>query len=303
MRVCVFGAGALGSALGALLTKANEVVLVGREQHVRAIARHGLQLTGARRTNVRVRAYTGVRGLEPPELLIITTKAYDTASAVASCRSLVDDQTMVLTLQNGLGNLELLRDWRGRKAFGGTTTMGATLRAPGRVRIAALGRTVIGADLDPQGARAISRAFGASGIPVSVSRNIQGELWSKAIVNSCINPLTAILRVRNGRLLESEVLIHLMREVCRECEEVARASGIQLPPRAGWARVLSVAKETATNISSMLRDVELGRRTEIEFLNGAFCRLGSEMGVETPLNSVLAAMVSSLERHSHPQKG
>jgi 2-dehydropantoate 2-reductase len=303
MRICIFGAGSLGSALGGILSRKNDVALIGRRPNMSAIRKNGLRLLGDRTATVRPAAYEMIRSLDPPELLIISTKAFDTEKAVTSCRSWADDGTMVLTLQNGLGNLEMLRSWKRARAFGGTTTMGANLVSPGVVRISGLGRFVLGSDLDREGAGRIASALRSCGLSVSLSDDIEGAIWSKAIVNACINPTAAVLRVVNGKLLESAVISHFMRDVCSECELVAVASGIGLPRKSMFARVQSVCRSTSSNISSMLQDVMHGRRTEIEQINGAFSRAGDELGLSTPLNDALVAMVTSLSSTSRREKG
>lgn len=303
MRICVFGAGSLGSALGALLSKGNDVTLVGRRPHMDSIRRSGLRVTGDRAFKAQVGASETVRGLEEPDLLIISTKAYDTQEAVRICRAeFRSDDMMALTLQNGLGNLELLRSWKGSKAFGGTTTMGAALSGSGRVHLSGLGRTVIGSDMDRVGSRRIASAFSAGGIPVSPCENIQGEIWAKTIVNACINPVSAILGVPNGRLLDSRPIFELLVGICEEGEQVADAVGIELPIRRLISRVRRVCAETSKNRSSMLRDIELGRRTEIREINGAICRNGRESGVPAPLNLAMCAIVQALEQSERGER-
>ncbi len=303
MLISIFGAGSLGSALGGLLAGTNEVALIGRHAHVDEIRRNGLALVGDRTRSVRPVAVESVGDLVPPELLIITTKAFDTEEAIRMCRSWTDKKTAVLTLQNGLGNLELLRAWKCSRAFGGTTTMGATLLSPGRVKVSGIGKTVIGADLDPAGAAMVARVFSKAGIPAAVRNDVTREIWAKAVVSACINPVTAVLRVPNGKLLVSPILSRFIREVCQECIEVARSEGIGLSSASMYARVRAVARDTSRNLSSMLQDVEHGNRTEINQINGAFCRTGRDKGIPTPLNSALVAMVDSLEGVSRRQKG
>ncbi|MCX6658005.1 MAG: 2-dehydropantoate 2-reductase [Euryarchaeota archaeon] len=303
MRISIFGAGSLGSALGGLLAGTNEVSLIGRHPNVDEIRRNGLTLVGDRTRSVRLEAAESVRDLAPPELLIVTTKAYDTEETVRICKPWTDKETMVLTLQNGLGNLELLRAWKGTSAFGGTTTMGATLVSPGRVRVSGIGKTVIGADMDPTGAAMLARVFSKAGIPATARNDISREIWAKAVVSACINPVTAVLRVPNGKLLDSPILSRFIREVCQECIEVACSEGIRLSSASMYARVRVVARDTSRNLSSMLQDVEQGNRTEIGQINGAFCRTGGDRGIPTPLNNALVAMVGSLESVARPQKG
>jgi 2-dehydropantoate 2-reductase len=294
MEICIFGAGSLGSALGGILSGKNEVTLIGRKANMSAVRRSGLKLIGDWDTTVQLKALETVRGLEPPELVIITTKAYDTADAVRSCRPWTDEGTMVLTLQNGLGNLELLRKWKRAKAFGGTTTIGANLLSPGTVRVSGLGRTVIGSDVDPDGARAIVSAFKSCGLLAEDEENISEAIWSKAIVNACINPIAAVLRVPNGKLIESSVISHLMKDVSLECEAVARGAGVGVFSGSMYSRARAVCRDTRKNVSSMLQDVLRGRRTEIGQINGAICYLGNRYGISTPLNDALVAMISPM---------
>ena len=303
MNICIFGAGSLGSALGGLLAGRHEVTMVARRENVLAIRRHGLRLVGDVGLRVEPVCVEKVDGLEPPRLLIVCTKAYDTQNAVDACRHFVDEDTMVLTLQNGLGNLEILRKWRKNRAFGGTTTMGAALVSPGIVRVSGLGVAVIGSDLDASGAIEIASAFESSGLPARVRRDIISEIWAKAIVNACINPMTSILRVSNGRLLSGPTISRFMREVSIECEHVTRAEEINLPQEEMYSRVQSVCRNTSNNLSSMLQDIMNGRHTEIQQINGVFCSTGRRSGIPTPLNDTLVASVSSLENFSRKEKG
>jgi 2-dehydropantoate 2-reductase len=303
MRICIFGAGSLGSALGGMLADKNEVVLIGRKEHVNAVQKDGLRMLGDRAGTVHLNARETVNGLASPELLIISTKAYDTKEAIGILRRWVDDDTMVLTLQNGLGNLEQIRSWKEEKAFGGTTTMGAALISPGTVRLSGLGKTIIGSDEDPRGASRIVSAFTSCGLPARTSRDMIGVIWTKAMVNACINPTAAVLRVPNGKLTESGVVARFMRDVGRECELVAAASGINSAHVDVYRRVRAVCKGTAENTSSMLQDVQNGRRTEIDEINGAFCSLGDKVGVPTPLNDALVAMIQSLASQKSSEKG
>ncbi|HEX9907815.1 MAG TPA: 2-dehydropantoate 2-reductase [Thermoplasmata archaeon] len=303
MRVCVFGAGSLGSAIGGLLSAKNEVVLVGRRPHVLAVRRNGLEMRGDVRRRVVVDARENVDGLPSPDLLLIATKAYDTKNAVSICRRWAGESTMVLTLQNGLGNLEILREWKKSRAYGGTTTLGANLTEPGVVRLSGLGKTVIGSDLDEQNAAWLARNFSSSGIPTTVSRDIGREIWEKAVVSASINPTTAILRIRSGRLLESDFTRRFIEEVALESVRVAVAHGLPLRSKEVLSRIRAVAKDTAGNRSSMLQDVERGRKTEISMINGSIARTALLEGVAAPLNSALTVIVEELERQTAHGKG
>lgn len=295
MRICVFGAGALGSAFGGLLADQNDVFLIARRAHVEAIRKRGLVLQGSTRRTVRLQAFTDIADVHPPELLLVTTKAYDTSDAIAECRDWVTDGTAVLTLQNGIGNFELLRDWKGDKTFGGSTTLGSTMMSPGKVRVSGLGQTVIGSESDSYFSKRIVRILADSGIPSRFTRDVHAEIWAKAIVNACINPITAILRVPNGMLLHDKALSRFVLEVSKECERTAMVNGIELPRSIMYPRVRAVARDTSKNLSSMLQDVMKGRRTEIDQINGVICKLSEAHGLDAPLNRTLVALVQSLE--------
>ena len=303
MRICIFGAGALGSAVGGILASKHDVSLVCRRSHSSAMKKNGLRITGLANKLVRVPSFERIEDAPPADLLMITVKAFDTATAIESCRTVVDGSVRVLTLQNGLGNLELLREWKGSKSFGGTTTIGARYVGPGVVELSGFGRTVIGGDRDLTWARRIAEAFSESGIEASVKKDIAREIWSKVVVSACINPLTAILKVPNGTLLVSPTISRLVSEVVKECVRVSTAEGHRLSERASIAHVRWVAKNTSGNRSSMLQDVENGKRTEISMINGAICRCAERRGIPVPLNSSLVAIVESLERANLSEKG
>lgn len=286
----------MGSALGGILSTRHEVTLVGRRENMDAVREHGLRLSGEVNMVARVNARETVEGMEEPDLIVLTTKAYHTRAVVDALRLMPWAKPSVITFQNGLGNLEVLRGWKGSMAFGGTTTIGANLPEPGAVRISGLGLTVVGSDLDVEGARRIADAIDACGPRVEIAEDIHREIWSKAIVNACINPLTAILKVPNGRLLDSQTICHLMSDVCEECESVARAAGVLASGYGVFERVKAVARDTAENRSSMLRDIETGRRTEISHINGMICKTGSHHEVAVPLNRALVNIVRALEK-------
>jgi len=287
----------MGSAVGALLAEDHEVVLIGRKANIDRVRQNGLRLHGAVNRDVMIDARETVSDLSPPDLLIVATKAYSTQSVIEACMDWVADDTVVLTLQNGLGNLEKLRDWRGTRAIGGTTTMGALMTEPGVIQVASLGSTFIGAEVDAEAAETIASVLAAAGMPTKVTVDIQAELWAKATINACINPVTAILRVANGEIVRVKSLSMLVRDISQECEAVADACGIRLPYESMYQQATAVAEKTASNRSSMLRDIELGRRTEIQSINGHICLAGLHTHVPTPINNALVAMVESLGYH------
>jgi 2-dehydropantoate 2-reductase len=298
MKVLIFGAGALGSLLGAFLTGKHAVMLVGRQDHVDAIQREGLRVEGVRTMQVQPAAATSAPEDDAPDLVLVTVKAYDTGAAIESLQSVVGTRTTVVTAQNGLGNLEALRDaFPGRPVLAAVTTYGAMLAGPGRVLYTGRGDVLVGGttrELDAAGR--VARAFRDAGLQALGLPDIRGPLWQKAIVNAAINPLSALQRKPNGALLDDADVLARMRSIAEEGAAVARALKVALPERDTFAVVQRVARATAANRSSMLQDVEKGRRTEIEQINGAIVREGSRLGVPTPENARVLDEVKALSR-------
>lgn len=311
-RIVVMGAGAVGSLFGGLLAKAGyDVTLVGRGPHIEAIRRRGLRIEGLTRATVRP-----LLGPRPPcsgtgtgrvallastrapegDLVLLTVKSYDTARALQSVR--LSRGGAVLTLQNGVGNAERVAARFGpRRTLAGVTSCGALLAGPGRVVHTGRGPTVVGgwSESPTCSPRTVAALFNGAGIPTKVSRNIRAELWRKVAVNAAINPLTALTGMRNRAVAENPGLRSLAEGIVEEAERVARLRRIPLGPGLR-KRVLEVARKTGANRSSMLRDVERGRRTEIDAITGALLREAERAGVEASANRALYELVKGLER-------
>lgn len=306
LKVGVVGAGAMGSLFGGHLSAAgHEVWLVDIwAEHVDTINHLGLQIvepSGDERV-VRPRAVTDPQPVGPCDIVLVLVKSYHTKQAAASLAPLLAPSTVVLTLQNGLGNIDVLTEKVPRnQLMAGITGQGANILGPGRIHHAGSGETVIG-ELDGAVTERLQRlvdAFTGAGLPTSATTDVQGVVWAKLLVNIAINPLTAILRVRNGRLLEIPEAVEIMREAVQEGLAVASRAGVHVPLADPWEHVLDVAVRTAANRSSMLQDVDRGRRTEIDALSGAVVGEGSRLGLETPVNLTLARLVRCLEQLGH----
>lgn len=301
MRIVVVGPGAIGSLFAALLSEGgHEVALLGhRAGPVSVINAKGLTVLreGTLRT-VPVRATTRASELGTPDLVLMCVKAYATRQASADVAPAVGANTAVLTLQNGLGNVETMASVFGQeKVLAGVTSHGATLLTPGLVRHAGEGETALG-ELDGRETdrlRAVVEGFRQAGVRVQVSQAVRSLIWGKVVVNCAINPLTAILRVENGKLLASERARELMAAAALEAVAVARVLGIEVPYGDPVARAEEVARLTAANRSSMFQDVRRRKRTEIDYISGAVAKLGDEAGVPTPVNRTLAQLVGAIE--------
>lgn len=296
MKTAIMGPGALGCLFGAYLAEGGlDVTLVDyRPERARTLRAGGITVQGLRgEHHVPVRVTAESNSLGPVDLVVVCVKAYHTGEALRLHSSLVGNNTMVWTIQNGLGNVETMARLVGAdRIVGGSTTMGANLLAPGRVHHAGEGETFIGeldGTLSPR-VELVAREVSAAGIAVQPRPDIQRLIWRKVLVNVAINALTAILRVRNGVLLEHEPALRLMEEAVREAVRAAATRGIHLAEDEAVAQAKEVARRTAKNRSSMLVDILAGRRTEIDFINGAITGVGP-----APVNRVLTDLVRALE--------
>lgn len=307
MHIVVVGAGAMGGLFGARLAAAGHDVLLYDTwpEHVATIEERGLFIEGPDGTPIRYQVHATS---EPPhtlrgaELILVQVKAYDTFNALALLEPRVNPQSLILSLQNGLGNLEQMQRAlpNHRRFLLGTTAHGAGVTAPGRIRHAGSGPTVIG---DPQMDRAprlnlrpVRDAFQDAGFVTQISDQILRSVWQKLAANVSINPLTALTGVRNGQLLDDPELLALADAAVAEVVVVMKASGVNVPERDLGVFARQVMRDTGAAHSSMLQDIRNGKRTEIDAINGAVARLGQELGVSTPVNRWLTALVRNRER-------
>jgi len=299
MGICIVGPGAMGCLFGAFLGRAgHDVVLLDRNaDRAKLIQSNGIKVTGISGDfTVRVEATTDAGTARTADLVMISVKSYDTASAVAELPGDLPENCAILTLQNGLGNVELIAERFGAaRAYAGTTALGATLVGPGCVRHSGNGPTVIGRykGAPDETVDRIVSALNQAGLEARATADVNLALWNKVIVNAAINPLTALTGVRNGRLVEMPVARALLAQVVRECARIAQADGVIEDP---LPRVGEVCVKTGQNVSSMLQDILKGRPTEIGSINGAILREAERQKMAAPVNFVLTSLISVLER-------
>jgi 2-dehydropantoate 2-reductase len=306
MRILVVGAGALGSLVGGLLSKDNDVTMIGRPDQVSVINTRGIRIEGYTQGEYHPKALT-----EPPtdgsfDLIVLCVKSYNTRLTLEPLSHLVGDGTYILSLQNGLDNEEVISNYIRENSlsavlFGGITCHGVTYKEPGLVKHAGIGDTMIGI-YDPQGGKdakealsGVADAFRKAGIEIDVVSSIEREIWAKAIINSAINPITAIRGERNGCIVSDPTMKELAARVVKEGVSIARTHSIPLSEQEVMDRTFSTAKRTSMNQSSMLQDINRKRRTEIESINGALVRKAEESGMDAPYNRTLYDLVRSLE--------
>lgn len=289
-KIFILGAGAIGSVYGALLSESNDVTLIGNKAHVEAINAKGLSIVGDIEKTFRPKVDTDIRSIPQKALIILTTKAYDSAKAIEGIRKLLKKDTVILILQNGLGNEEIVRCIVGDrvKILRGVTKMASESSKPGKIRFWS-GETIIESNED---STKIVEIFNACGLKASLSEDIDREVWTKLVVNSVVNPLTALFRVRNCAI-GGDSLKTVRHGIVRECVEVAKAEGIALPEN--LAVRIDKRLSSYTNFSSMYQDIVKGKKTEIDFLNGKIVDLGKKHHIQTPINEALVSLIKFLE--------
>ena len=297
MHVVILGAGAIGSVYGAKLSTAHDVVLVARPAHADAINRDGLRVTGTEDRLYRVRAVTRLDSLPPNALIVLTTKVSDTRDAIAGVRHLTNGDTTVLCVQNGLYSENVVKSVVADRCvvLRAITHFGAIFRTPGVVELKISAATRIE---DHPRSQAIADAFAACGLHGQVTTRIKDEMWQKLVVNCVINPINAITRTEVGAIAD-ERLRPLKQLIVDECRAVAARDGVDLA--ADFVDQIDRVYAPSKNLSSMQQDLLKGRRTEIDFLNGAVVALGAQYGVECPVNQALTMIIKAMERAGAPR--
>lgn len=295
MKIAIIGAGALGSLFGGLLAEAGREVWLYNPhfvEHIERINAEGLVIEEeGRERRVKIKATTKIEDIGVADLVALFVKAPDTEEAIKGALPTIGRDTWVLSLQNGLGIAEEIAKWVDKaRILRGITTLGSTLVGPGKIVHAGKGDTVIGRVRGGE-VHEIINAFNEAGIRTLYDPDVERLVWEKLLINLGINALTAVFNVRNGELVRDRDLREVMREVIEEGVEVACRHGLGFSPDEVIAKAEDVCRLTGDNISSMLQDIRRGRRTEIDYINGAIVREGERLGVGTPLNRLLTKLV------------
>lgn len=293
MKVAVMGAGAVGCYYGGMLGRAgHEVTLIGRPRHVEAVRRHGLRLERKDfDARVPMKASTRAEAARGAQLVLFCVKSTDTEKAGADLAPHLDAGALVLSLQNGVDNAARLQALVRQRVAPAVVYVATEMAGDGHVRHHGRGELVVAPDVaTPE----LSAIFAGAGVPLQSSDNVTGALWVKLIVNCAYNALSAITQLPYGRLVQSQGVEAVMREVVDECLAVARAAGVAVPGDA-HETVRNIARTMPTQYSSTAQDLAGGKRTEIDHLNGYVLRQGEALGVATPVNRSLHALVKAIE--------
>ncbi|MCB1033799.1 MAG: 2-dehydropantoate 2-reductase [Acidobacteria bacterium] len=307
MRVAVLGVGAMGCLFGCRLSKVAEVILVGSwAEQLEKLRSEGLEVEelDGRITRHRIEATAEVADAGPADLVLVLVKSRDTERAARQAREVLAPGGLVLTLQNGLGNLEILAAAVGAdNAALGVSVQAATVVAPGKIRHAGAGPTRLARTPATEARlRQVAELFREAGLETQVVADARQLVWGKLAVNAAINPLSALLGVVNGEVEADPRSRSLLLRAAREVEAVALAQGIELAfPDAG-EQARNVCRATAANRSSMLQDLARGVPTEIDVMSGAIVARGRKYRVATPVNEALWRMVRERERRPVTQE-
>lgn len=295
-KVLIVGTGALGTLFAARLAgSGNQVTILGTWKNaLAALNRDGARLVTAEGVEIHfpVRATDDPSECADADLALVLVKAWQTERAAGQLAACLSQSALAVTLQNGLGNREILSGALGdARVMLGVSTYGATLLGPGLARSG--GEGVLSLEAHP-GSGQVECLLRGAGFRVEIVPDANALAWGKLVINAAINPLTALLRVPNGELLKRPAARLLMSALAREAAAVAQAGGVKLPFADPVTAAEEVARRTAANRSSMLQDVKRGARTEIDAICGAVTRAAQERGVPAPVNWTMWQLMNAL---------
>jgi 2-dehydropantoate 2-reductase len=309
-RVAVMGAGAVGSYFGGMLARAGgRVTLIGRPNHVQAIRKNGLLLdTVTFKEHVAMNASADPADVRDAHFVLFCVKALDTESAARAIAPHLSPDTIVISLQNGVDNVARIRAASGIDALPAVVYVAAALPEPGHVKHSGRGEWIVG-----EFASATARSAGrpervaelcaAAGVPCRVSQNVDVDQWTKMVMNCAGNAVTAIAQTSFAHVARNLDTREVLRTVINECVAVARAAGVALPDVDWTEKGLKNAETLGEATSSTAQDIARGKPTEIDSLNGYIVRSGKELGVSTPVNMTLFALIKLIEESSAKRSG
>jgi 2-dehydropantoate 2-reductase len=298
-KIAVVGAGAVGGYFGGLLALAGApVMMIGRPAFVEAVKKNGLFLETLHfQESVRVEASTDLSAARGAEIVLFCVKTTDNASTARALAPLLAPGAVVLSFQNGVDNVEQIRAAAAIEALPTVVYVAASVPEPGRVKHVGRGDLVFG----PRNEKTerVSALFARANVPCRISENIDGELWTKLIWNCALNAVSALGHAKYGQIAASADARKVVETVVDEVLAVARAANIHPPgledPKVAIAGAFKIATQMAEALSSTAQDMNRGKCTEIDSLNGYISRRGAELGVPTPVNHALYALVKLAE--------
>ena len=306
MKICMLGTGSLGSTIGGTLAQGgSEVYFVDQwKEHIDKINENGLKMTDEKEDwYEKVDARTSAEGMGPVDLVIVLVKSFATKEAVSQLKetNVIGENTLVMSLQNGLGNEETIAEVVGEaNVISGKTYVGGRLLSPGYVSAGVKGKYTYIGELTGEitdRIQAVCDEFNKAGLLCEVSDNIKGLIWDKLLINVAAGALCSITRLPYGPLYEEEYIKETAVAAIQEGIDVAKAAGVKLKsedPEYPWYAASEGLPETFK--TSILQSLELKRPTEIDFINGSVVEWGKKFGIPTPVNRTLVTCVKGIEK-------
>jgi len=292
MNIIIFGAGALGTYIGGLLSKNYKISLIGHGEHIRRIKENGITLRGHHSGIFKVEASERIEHIPDKTLIILTVKAYDLMSALKCIKSKIKGDTVFLLIQNGIGIKERAESIIRNEIIRCVTGIGSEIIYPGVVKTS-WGKVVIE---NSKSSNEILNIFIKSGFDARISEDIRKDEWLKLCINSFVNPLTAILRVKTYLLASSE-LRNFVEQIIDEVIQIAKLEGITIE-RQKVIRTIERLK-VYHNYSSMYQDIQKSKRTEIDFITGEILKRGKLYGIDLPANKLVYSIIKFLEKYGY----
>ncbi len=297
MKIVVFGAGAIGSFFGGMLSKNNRVCLIGRKPHINAIKKNNLKINGKTEYSTKIEAVESIEYIDfKPDIVIFSVKSYDTLGGVKQVSSLIDSDTLFISIQNGLDNIKKISNYVKQDNIAVcVTTNGVIFQKPGVITHTGFGTTLLGMIDNKKDPRVFNflKILNQSGIKSELSNDIRKDIWIKGIINSSINPLTAFFNCKNGYILKNPVLSNILSKVCLESCNVAVSNGIDVEFDDVLEKTKNVIGCTEENYSSMLQSVKKNKKTEINSINGVIVKMGLNKNQDVFLNRVLVYSIKN----------
>lgn len=299
-RIAVMGAGAVGCYFGGMLARAGlPVILIARQAHRDAIDREGLIIDSVRFAQperVRVETADGAEGVRGAGVILFCVKTVDTETAAREISPYLARDAVVVSMQNGVDNVDRIRTSSGIDALGAAVYVAAEMTGPGMVKHSGRGDVIIGrfpgsrVEID-----GVESSFSRAGIGCRRADDIRAPLWAKMFMNCAYNAISALGRARYGKLAARDDIREIMRLSVLEAGAVARAEGAPLPEEDFVGAAWKLADSMSNALSSTAQDIARGKKTEIDSLNGYVARRGAALGIATPVNQTLCALVKLLE--------
>jgi len=299
-RIAVVGAGAVGGYFGGMFARAGApIVFIGRKHFADAVNANGLVLhTAQGNEQIPAKATTDMSAVRECSLILFCVKANDTSTTATQMAPFVRPDATVVCLQNGVDNAERLGSATNATVVPAAVYVAVSVPQPGRVKHLARGDLIIGPP--SQKTTELENVFVSAGISCRISKNIEGELWVKLLCNCALNAISALGHARYGQIAQNADAKQLMEAVVDEVLAVAKASGVTLPGirdrQSGMAAAMEIATQMTGAFSSTAQDLNRGRPTEIDALNGYIARRGAELDVPVAVNHALFTLVKLAEQ-------